>query len=244
MPTVLVTGASSGIGLELCKQLVARGDAVYATCRRSNPELEAVGVAKIVPGVDVTEEACAEVLRAALEGVTVDVLVNNAGAMGSKPGQTWDEQTEAQTFDGLDLDTLKLAFDVNVVGPVRVAKAVVPHMREGSKIAIITSLMGSIKDNGSGGLIAYRCSKSAVNQAGVTMARDLKARGIAVGLIHPGMLRTNFGGGEPPQKMLKYFKPVQGGAEGVVHAIDALTMETTGTFVHGNYGEGIKPLPW
>ena len=133
---------------------------------------------------------------------------------------------------------------MNVVGPVRVAKAVVPHMREGSKIAIITSLMGSIKDNGSGGLIAYRCSKSAVNQAGVTMARDLKARGIAVGLIHPGMLRTNFGGGEPPQKMLKYFKPVQGGAEGVVHAIDALTMETTGTFVHGNYGEGIKPLPW
>lgn len=244
--TVVITGASSGIGLELCKQLTARGDVVFATCRTSNPDLEAVGVTGgIVTGIDVTSADCAEKLRAALKGVSIDVLINNAGGMGSKPGLTWDEQTDAQKFASLDIDTLALAFDVNVVGPVRVTKALVEQVKEGTgKIVIISSLMGSLGDNSSGGLMAYRCSKSAVNMAGVTMAQELRGKKIAVGLVHPGMLRTKFGGGEPPAKMLKYFRPVEGGARGVVQAVDALSMETTGGFVHGNYGEGLKPLPW
>jgi NAD(P)-dependent dehydrogenase (short-subunit alcohol dehydrogenase family) len=244
--TVVITGASSGIGLELCKQLTTRGDVVYATCRTSNPDLEAVGVTGgIVTGIDVTSADCAEKLRAALKGVSIDVLINNAGGMGSKPGLTWDEQTNAQKFASLDIDTLALAFDVNVVGPVRVTKALVEQVKEGTgKIVIVSSLMGSVGDNSSGGLMAYRCSKSAVNMAGVTMAQELRGKKIAVGMVHPGMLRTNFGGGEPPAKMLKYFKPVEGGARGVVQAVDALSMDTTGGFVHGNYGEGLKPLPW
>tara|TARA_B110000977_G_scaffold191789_1_gene264408 strand:- start:33367 stop:34110 length:744 start_codon:yes stop_codon:yes gene_type:complete len=247
MPTIAITGASSGIGLELCKQLTARGDTVWATCRNSNPELEAIGVTGgIISGIDVTKSESTELLQKALTGVTIDTLINNAGGMGSKSGLTWDEQTAAQKFSTMDIDTLSIAFETNVVGVVRVTQALVNQMneKEGSKIVIISSLMGSVGDNTSGGLMAYRASKSAVNSVGVTMAQELRGRKIAVGLVHPGMLRTGFGGGEPPEKMKKYFKPVEGGAQGVVHAMDALSMETTGSFMHGNYGEGIKPCPW
>lgn len=243
MPTVVITGSNSGLGLELCRQLVARGDAVYAACRAPSPELLALGVTKVIEGVDQTQESCSKVLADALADVSVDILVNNAGAIGCKPGLTWDEQHDVQTFAALDLDGMKLAFDVNVVGPLRVSKAVAPRMPPGSKIVMISSLMGSVGDNGSGGLMAYRCSKSALNQAGVTMARELKAKDIAVGLVHPGMLKTNFGGGIPDSKA-KWFRPVDGGARGVIEAIDALTMETTGGFIHGNYGNGLKPCPW
>ena len=143
--TVVITGASSGIGLELCKQLTARGDVVYATCRNSNADLEAVGVTGgVVAGIDVTSAECAAKLRAALKDVSIDVLINNAGSMGSKPGLSWDEQTDAQKFASLDLDTLALAFDVNVVGPVRVTKALVEQVKEGTgKVVIVSSLMGS-----------------------------------------------------------------------------------------------------
>ena len=123
MPTVVITGSNSGLGLELCRQLVARGDAVYAACRAS-PELLALGVTKVIEGVDQTQESCSKVLADALADVSVDILVNNAGAIGCKPGLTWDEQHDVQTFAALDLDGMKLAFDVNVVGPLRVSKAV------------------------------------------------------------------------------------------------------------------------
>ena len=210
---------------------------------RALPELLALGVTKVIEGVDQTQESCSKVLADALADVSVDILVNNAGAIGCKPGLTWDEQHDVQTFAALDLDGMKSAFDVNVVGPLRVSKAVAPRMPPGSKIVMISSLMGSVGDNASGGLMAYRCSKSALNQAGVTMARELKAKDIAVGLVHPGMLKTNFGGGIPDSKA-KWFRPVDGGARGVIEAIDALTMETTGGFIHGNYGNGLKPCPW
>jgi len=129
---------------------------------------------------------------------------------------------------------------------VRVSKALESSVKApGGKIAIISSLMGSCGDNGSGGFLQYRVSKAAVNMAGVTMACDLKEKGIAVGLIHPGMLQTNFGNlREAPKSKQKYFRPVEPGCAGVVQAIDALTMETTGSFIHGNYGNGLKPCPW
>jgi NAD(P)-dependent dehydrogenase (short-subunit alcohol dehydrogenase family) len=246
MPVIVITGANSGIGLELCKQLTARGDVVYATCRTPSAELQAVGVTGgIVTGIDVTKTSATELLQKAMRGVSIDVLINNAGGMGSKPGLTWEQQSESQKFATLDIDTLSIAFEVNVVGVVRVSRALVGLMTPGTgKIVIISSLMGSISDNTSGGLMAYRCSKTAVNSVGVTMAQEMRGKKIAVGMVHPGMLRTSFGGGEPPAKMKKFFKPVEGGARGVVHAMDALTMETTGSFMHGNYGEGIKPCPW
>ena len=250
MAHVVITGCSSGIGLELCRQLTARGDVVYAACRNSSPELEAVGVkGGVVTGVDVCTDAGCDSLRAYLaeRSVRVDVLVNNAGGLGAAPGHTWDEQVAQQTFGAnLDVAAMSRAFEVNVVGVVRVSKALESSVKApGGKIAIISSLMGSCGDNGSGGFLPYRVSKAAVNMAGVTMACDLKEKGIAVGLIHPGMLQTNFGNlQEAPKSKQKHFRPVEPGCVGVVQAIDALTMQTTGSFIHGNYGNGLKPCPW
>ena len=197
---------------------------------------------------DSTDAGC-EILRAHLEAssVRVDVLVNNAGGLGAAPGHTWDEQVEQQKFgSNLDVTALSRAFEVNVVGVVRVTKTLEPLMAtQGGKVCIITSLMGSCGDNGSGGFLQYRVSKAAVNMAGVTMACDLKDKDIAVGLIHPGMLKTHFGNLQnAPKKKQQFFRPVDAGCAGVVQAIDALTMETTGSFVHGNYGNGLKPCPW
>ena len=154
---------------------------------------------------------------------------------------------EQQKFgSNLDVTALSRAFELNVVGVVRVTKTLEPLMAtQGGKVCIITSLMGSCGDNGSGGFLQYRVSKAAVNMAGVTMACDLKDKDIAVGLIHPGMLKTHFGNLQnAPKKKQQFFRPVDAGCAGVVQAIDALTMETTGSFVHGNYGNGLKPCPW
>ena len=250
MANVVITGCNSGLGLELCRQLTARGDVVYAACRQSSPELDAVGVkGGIITGVDVCTDAGCEILRAHLEAssVRVDVLVNNAGGLGAAPGHTWDEQVEQQKFgSNLDVTALSRAFELNVVGVVRVTKSLQALIAtQGGKVCIITSLMGSCGDNGSGGFLQYRVSKAAVNMAGVTMACDLKDKDIAVGLIHPGMLKTHFGNLQnAPKKKQQFFRPVDAGCAGVVQAIDALTMETTGSFVHGNYGNGLKPCPW
>ncbi|EEH55555.1 uncharacterized protein MICPUCDRAFT_60347 [Micromonas pusilla CCMP1545] len=242
---VVVTGANAGLGLELCKQLTARGDVVYASCRAPTAELEAVGVKKIIHDVDVTADDAGDRLARALDGVRVDAVINNAGGLGSNPGRSWDEQFEDQKFATLDFRVMQRAFEVNTLGPIRVTKALTPKLKESKgKVLIVTSLMGSISDNGSGGAMAYRCAKAAVNMAAATMASELREAGVAVGLVHPGMLKTNFGGGTPPANMMKWFKPVEGGGRGVLMALDALTMETTGSFVHGNYGEGLKPCPW
>ena len=133
MAHVVITGCNSGIGLELCRQLTARGDVVYAACRNSSPELEAVGVkGGVVTGVDVCTDAGCETLRAYLadRSVRVDVLVNNAGGLGAAPGHTWDEQVAQQTFGAnLDVGAMSRAFEVNVVGVVRVSKALESSVR-------------------------------------------------------------------------------------------------------------------
>ena len=129
---------------------------------------------------DSTDAGC-EILRAHLDAssVRVDVLVNNAGGLGAAPGHTWDEQVEQQKFgSNLDVTALSRAFELNVVGVVRVTKSLQALMAtQGGKVCIITSLMGSCGDNGSGGFLQYRVSKAAVNMAGVTMACDLKDKG-------------------------------------------------------------------
>ena len=243
--TVVITGASSGIGLELCKQLTARGDVVYATCRNSNADLEAVGVTGgVVAGIDVTSAECAAKLRAALKDVSIDVLINNAGSMGSKPGLSWDEQTDAQKFASLDLDTLALAFDVNVVGPVRVTKALVEQVKEGTgKVVIVSSLMGSVGDNSSGGLMAYRCSKSAVNMAGVTMAQELRGKKIAVGLVHPGCSEPTSAEASRLRRCSSTSGPSRaapGGGAGDGRALDG----DHGRIRAWELRRGPKPLPW
>jgi len=216
----VVTGANRGIGRELCCQLAARGASVIAICRRSSPELDQLGV-RVESGVDVTDSGSLDALAQRLNGEEIDLLVNNAGI------------GEFSRFDAIDLESVRRQFEVNAAGPLRVTLALLPLLHPGSKVAIITSRMGSIADNSSGGFYGYRMSKAAVNAAGVSLAHDLRDRGVAVALLHPGMVRTDMTGGqgiEPSDSV-----------RGLLARIDALTLETSGRFLHAITGE---ELPW
>lgn len=218
--TVLITGANRGLGLELCRQLVARGDHVIATCRTRSADLETVG-AHIEEGVDVTsDESVAQLVRR-IEGLPIDWLINNAGIL------------TRESLESLDFDGMRLQFEVNALGPLRVTHALLPQLGPGAKVGIITSRMGSIGDNTSGSRYGYRMSKVAVNMAGVSLAHDLRDRGIAIGLLHPGYVRTDMtrhnGLIDPPEA-----------AAGLIARMDDLSMGSSGSFWHQN-GE---VLPW
>src|SRR5580658_267042 len=143
MVTALITGANRGIGLELCRQLAARGDNVIAACRRSSPELQALGV-RVESNVDVTDSKSIDALRVRLSNETIGLLVNNAGI-------------GAQTaLDALDFPLIQRMIEVNAIGPLRVTGSLLSLLRAGSKIGIVTSQLGSISDNGSGAWYGYR----------------------------------------------------------------------------------------
>jgi NAD(P)-dependent dehydrogenase (short-subunit alcohol dehydrogenase family) len=220
MPTVVITGANRGIGLELARQYIQRGDDVVGLCRSASRELNALG-AEVVEGVEVADDDVVEELAAKLQGRPVDVLVNCAGVLSD------------ESLSDLDFDRIRKQFEVNTLGPLRVTAALRENLGEGSKVAIITSRMGSIEDNTSGGRYGYRMSKAAVNMAGRSLANDLKEAGVAVAILHPGFVRTEMTGHQglidPPES-----------AAGIIARIDELTLDTTGTFWHSN-GEVI---PW
>ena len=220
MPTVVITGANRGIGLELARQFRKRGDEVVAACRKSSDELAKLDV-EAVEGVDVADDAGVGRLAASLEGRTVDVLVNCAGILSD------------ESLGDLDFDRMRRQYEINSLGPLRVTAALRENLVQGSKVAIITSRMGSIEDNTSGGRYGYRMSKAAVNMAGRSLANDLKDVGVAVAILHPGFVRTEMTGHQglidPPES-----------AAGLIARIDEVTLETTGSFWHTN-GE---VLPW
>jgi len=220
MGQTLVTGANRGIGLELCKQLKARGADVIAVCRSSSAELNALGV-RVESGIDVSQAESIAELAKRLKGVTLDVLINNAGIL------------RGENLASLDFDGIAEQFEVNALGPLRVTAALAPLLSANAKVAIITSRMGSMADNGSGGYYGYRMSKAAVNAAGVSLARDLKARGVAVALLHPGMVATEMTG--------RNGIPADESVRGLLARIDALTLESSGKFFHATTGE---ELPW
>jgi NAD(P)-dependent dehydrogenase (short-subunit alcohol dehydrogenase family) len=220
MAKVLVTGSNRGIGLELVKAFRQRGDTVFALCRTTNPDLEATN-ANIITGIDVTDDALLNVLPRALEDITLDIVVLNAGVLSS-------ESLQMPNFDAI-----RHQFEVNTLGPLRAAIALLPNLKHGSKIGIITSRMGSVADNTSGGMYGYRASKAAVNAVGRSLAMDLKERGVAVQLLHPGFVRTDLTRGNG-------IINADESARTLVERIDELTLEETGTFRHQN-GEY---LPW
>jgi len=221
MRTAVVTGANRGIGLELCRQLAARGDTVIGACREPSRELEGLGI-RVEGGVDVTDDRTVADFAARLGETRLDLLVNNAGIL------------TREGLDELDFDRIRRQFEVNSLGPLRVTAALRGRLHRGSKVAIITSLMGSMGDNGSGGMYGYRMSKAAVNAAGVSLARDLASDGIAVAILHPGYVRTRMTGGQGS------LDPVES-VRGLLARIDASTLETTGQFLRGATGE---VLPW
>ena len=223
MKTVLITGANRGIGLALTRQYSARGDKVIAACRQSSDALEKTGV-QVEAGVDVTDDAALTGLAQRLGDTRLDVLVLNAGIM------TREAFGEIQT-DGWE--DMRRHFEVNAMGPLRVAQALSGHLAEDAKIGIMTSRMGSMADNGSGGRYGYRASKAAVNAIGKSLAVDMESRGVAVFLLHPGFVATDMVGGKGE------VSPEHAAAQ-LVERLDKLTLGETGTFWHANGTE----LPW
>ena len=220
MARIVITGANRGIGFELARQLFARGDEVVAACRSASPELKALKV-EIHQGVDVTDEPSVRGLARTLAGKPVDILINNAGILSH------------ETLDDLDLDRIRRQFEVNALGPLRVTAALLGSLKRGSKVAIVTSRMGSLAHNTSGGSYGYRASKAAANIIGISLAHDLKPRGIAVVLLHPGWVKTEMTGGSGTTG------PADAAAR-LIARIDELTLEHTGEFRHA---EGYA-LPW
>lgn len=220
MANYLITGSNRGLGLEYCKQLQAKGETVIAVCRQPSEALNALGV-KVESGIDVTSDESVATLAQRLQGTTIDVLINNAGII------------EANSLEDLDFESLERQFRVNAVAPLRVSKALLPLIPKGGKVILMTSRMGSIEDNTSGGYYGYRMSKTALSMAGKSLAEDLKPRRIAVGILHPGMVQTrmtNFSGITPQESV-----------QGLIQRIDELNLDNSGIFWHGVKGE---VLPW
>jgi NAD(P)-dependent dehydrogenase (short-subunit alcohol dehydrogenase family) len=220
MATVLITGANRGIGLALADRLVARGDQVIATCRRASTELVRLGV-RVEEGVDVTSDQAVAALAHRLGLTKIDVLVLNAGVL------------HEDDLGSVRFDEVREQLEVNAIAPLRVAQALRPTLQAGSKIAVITSRMGSMGDNGSGGAYGYRMSKAAVNAVGVSLARDLARVGVAVAILHPGYVRTDMTEG-------KGNLDADESARLLIERIDALTLDSSGTFWHANG----QVLPW
>lgn len=223
MATILITGANRGIGLALARQYTARGDRVIGACRHASEALAATG-AQVEAGVDVTDPIAVEALARRLGDTRIDVLLLNAGILAR---ETLGE------IDGAGFDSMRRQFEVNALGPLRVAQALQGNLGAGSKVGILTSRMGSVADNGSGGYYGYRASKAAVNAIGKSLALDLAPRGVAVVLLHPGYVATDMVGGHGD------VSPEEAAVQ-LVARLDALTPGDSGSFWHANG----TPLPW
>ena len=220
MARILITGTNQGIGLELAQQYAQRGDEVLATCRTASDALRAVGC-EIIENVDVADDVSVATMAQVVGDRAIDMVINNAGILTS------------ESFDSLDYERMRAQYEVNALGPLRVTHALKSNLGADAKVGIVTSRVGSMDDNSSGGNYGYRMSKAAANMAGVNLSHDLRSRGIAVALLHPGYVRTNMTGGNG-------MTDTGTAAAGLVERMDALSLETTGTFWHA---EGYE-LPW
>ena len=220
MANWVVTGANRGIGLELVRQLAARGDSVHAGARDPSAAPELGALEKAHGGVrvhacDVKDDGSVKAMAKAVAGETVDVLVNNAGVMG-----------KMVSLEDLDLTDAMATFDTNALGALRVTRALLPNLRQAKlpRVAHITSGMGSIGDNTSGGAYGYRMSKAALNMANKSMSIDLKERGIICVVVNPGWVQTDMGGAGAPT-------PVEDSVGRMIALFDELTLARTGSFI-------------
>lgn len=217
---VVITGANRGIGLAMTKHFKTQGDNVFALCRKTNTELNSLGV-KVIEQIDVATEVGINNMCAALNHVNIDVLVCNAGILRD------------ESIVNLNLDTIREQFEVNAIAPLNIVAQLQGQLRNGAKVALITSRMGSIADNGSGGRYGYRMSKAALNAAAMSLKHDLASKEVSVGIYHPGYVQTdmvNYGGDISANES----------ARRLVNLINQLTIAESGVFKHSN-GE---TLPW
>ena len=217
---IVITGANRGIGLALCLRYLEGNAQIYAVCRQNSAELDASG-ATIISGVDVTNNASVEQLAEQLKEVSIDVLINNAGILRD------------EVLGHINYQTIQEQFNTNTLAPLKVTEALRINLGSNSKLIMITSRMGSIEDNTSGGRYGYRMSKAALNAAAMSLSHDLRPEGVAVGIIHPGYVQTDMVNGYGDI-------PANEAAKRIVQRIDELDMQNSGTFWHAN-GE---VLPW
>jgi NAD(P)-dependent dehydrogenase (short-subunit alcohol dehydrogenase family) len=216
---IVITGANRGIGLELCRQYLARGETVEATARDPERaealwslEQEAKGRLRL-HACDVGEDRSVRRFAEALAAGPVDLLINNAGVMG-----------KMQSLEELDLQDVTRTFNVNALGPIRVTRALFPRLREArGRVVHVTSKMGSVTDNTSGGAYGYRMSKAALNMASRSMALDFADAGLTFVVVNPGWVKTDMGGSHAPT-------PVEESVGNLIRLFDRLTPEDSGRF--------------
>ncbi|MHA1537758.1 MAG: SDR family oxidoreductase [Alphaproteobacteria bacterium] len=226
-PSVLITGAGRGLGLELARQYAGDGWRVRATCRdtKGASALEHVDGDVLIHRLDVTMPAQIEALVRDLQDEPIDLLINNAGRAGV-PGRS---------FGNLDFKAWEEVFRVNALAPVRIVEALLELVAasERKQIVSISSRMGSIGSNRDGGGYSYRSSKAALNAAMKSLSIDLAGREITVVVLHPGWVRTDMGGKSATLS-------VKQGAEGLRAVIDRLTLADSGRFLNCDGAE----IPW
>lgn len=227
MPTVLITGANRGLGLQYVRSYAADGWRVLATCRDPGDatDLSAIiGDVQIYP-LDVTEHGQIQALAKALRKETIDLLLSNAGIYGQRPSK----------LGGIDFDAWHDVITVNAMAPLKLCECFRSHVAASDmkKIAIMSSRMGSIGDNDSGASYVYRSSKAALNAVMKSLSVDLEPRGIAVVILHPGWVRTDMGG---PSGLINASESVSG----LRQVIADLSMSNTGRFYNYDGSE----IPW
>lgn len=218
---IVITGANKGIGLELAKAYQAKGEKVFALVRKSSKELDAIDGVTVIQNIDLGTVKDFSVLDGVLSSVHIDILINNAGILTK------------ESLGQIDYDQVQNQFLVNAIGPLRLTEYLIPQLHKGSKVALITSRMGSLSDNTSGGSYGYRASKAALNTFGVSLACDLEPKGVAVGIFHPGFVKTTLVGNQGDIN-------AEEAARRLMQRIEELNLKNTGSFKHAN-GE---KLPW
>jgi len=217
---IAIVGANRGIGLEFCRQY-SQNNKVFAFCRQASADLKNLGLEQVIEGCEVTDLSSMQGCADQLAVDKIDLLVHVSGVLSS------------ESIEEFDVDRITKQFTVNSIGPILSYKAFANYLKPESKFAVLSSRMGSVADNESGGMYGYRMSKAAINMAAVSLANDVKAKGVTVLILHPGYVRTDMTGG-------KGLIDTKESVTGLVKILSEKTMASTGTFWHTN-GE---QLPW
>lgn len=222
MPTILITGANRGLGLEFVRQYAAEGWRVLATVRDPLSGKAASDAGAEIYVADVADAPSRARLKDALTDVALDIVLNNAGTYG-----------ERQNFGGIDEAEFMRVMRVNTLAPLKVAEAFAGQLTGRKLIASVSSMMGSMADNTSGGSYAYRASKAALNMVMKGLSVDLRDRGITSIALSPGWVRTDMGGPQAP------LEPAEAIA-GMRAVLEKVTLNDSGKFFHFDGSE----LPW
>jgi NAD(P)-dependent dehydrogenase (short-subunit alcohol dehydrogenase family) len=216
-----VIGSNRGIGLAITEQLIQEGHEVYAFCRKKSAELVALKPFKIFEDFNVTDFE-------KMQSILIENKINNIDQLFHVSGIML-----ASSLDNFDIEAIKEQFLINSIAPILTCQIFLPHLSENAKLGLLSSRMGSIEDNDSGGAYGYRMSKSALNSAGKSLAIDLKNQNKAVFLLHPGWVKTDM------TEHTGHLNTKES-AQGLIKIMQEKTIKDTGTFWHVN-GE---QLPW